>query len=89
MILGERSQAPKTTMRKEDLHRGIANSERTRSGWGTAHSGKVIAKRRPKLGRVAESLQRWNEVLGVVRRRDAGMGFTPKSSRYLSQLYNP
>lgn len=74
-------------MRKEDLYRGNATSERMRSGSGTAHGGKVIAKRRPKLGIVAERLQRWNEVLGVVRRRDSGMHFTPKSSRYLSQLY--
>lgn len=46
--------------------------------------GKGIKKKRPRLSKVAESLQsRLIASFGVVRRRELGAGLSPKSYRYL------
>ena len=71
-------------MAMESFHRGNATTERARSGGAAAPGGKGIKKKRPRLGKVAESFQsRLIASFGVVRRRDLRAGMSPKSSRYL------
>jgi hypothetical protein len=55
-----------------EVHRGVSTSERMRS---VATSGKGISKKRPRLGKVAESWQnRLSASFGVGRRRNVHVG---------------
>jgi hypothetical protein len=65
-----------------NFHRDNARLEDLRSGFAAAPGGKVISKKRPRFGKVAESLQsRWSASLGVVRKRDFTGSSPPKSFR--------
>jgi hypothetical protein len=50
-----------------------------RNSWPAAPGGKGISKKKPRFGKVAESLQ--SRLSASFRRRELGVRLSPKSSR--------
>jgi hypothetical protein len=63
-----------------EAHRGVSTSERVKI---VAASGKGISKKRPRLGKVAESWQnRLSVSFGVGRRREVHVGAGGSAKAY-------
>jgi hypothetical protein len=60
-----------------EVHRGGAMPGR--NSWPAAPGGKGISKKKPRFGKVAESLQ--SRLSASFRRRELGVRLSPKSSR--------
>ncbi|KAH7085538.1 hypothetical protein BKA63DRAFT_499805 [Paraphoma chrysanthemicola] len=73
----------------DNNHRSSLPSDRARDVSVIALGAKGIKKKRPRLGKVAESLQsRLSASFGVVRRREVDGGLSPKSSSpFLEALF--